>query len=207
MADDAPPDAASSAAARDGRARRASPGGETGLARLAPAVLRRRAYTAALLAFRASPAPVRRAVVRAATPGFTVGAVVAIEHDGEVLFLRQPHRVGWSLPGGLLDAGERPEQGVVREVHEETAMRVEVGLPVTTQVNARVRRVDVIYRLRTSERPHVVAGGEAKEHRWMALDALEDADDSTREIVELLRRTQDVGCYDGRVVAEAPSTS
>lgn len=181
------------------------PGREVGRARWAPAVVRRRAYTAALLAFRHLPAPVRRGVVRAVTPGFTVGAVVAVEHDGEVLFLRQPHRVGWSLPGGLLDAGERPADGVAREVHEETAMRVEVGLPVTTQVNARVRRVDVVYRLRTPTRPRVVVGGEAKDHRWIALDRLPEADDSTREIVDLLLRTQVPGCYDGRVLAEAPS--
>ncbi|WP_299037203.1 NUDIX hydrolase [uncultured Pseudokineococcus sp.] len=170
-----------------------------------PAVLRRRGYTALLLVFRHLPAPVRRGLVRAATPGFTVGAVVAIEHDGEVLFLRQPHRAGLSLPGGLLDRGERPAEGVAREVREETGLHVRVGLPVATQVNARVRRVDVIYRLRTSVRPQVDVGGEAKGFRWLPLGALEEADDSTREIVDLLRRAEQPGCYDGEVLPGSPA--
>lgn len=166
----------------------------------APARLRRRTYTVLLGVFRRLPALVRRGLVRAGTPGFTVGAVVAIEHDGEVLFLRQPHRQGLSLPGGLLDRGERPAEGVEREVREETGLRVRVGLPVATQVNARVRRVDVIYRLRAAERPQVRAGGEAQDHRWLPLADLGEADDSTREIVELLRRAEQPGCYDGEVL-------
>jgi len=168
------------------------------------AVLRRRGYTALLLAFRRLPPPVRRALVRAGTPGFTAGAVVAIEHEGEVLFLRQPHRRGLSLPGGLLDRGERPAEGVEREVREETGLHVRVGLPVATQVNARVRRVDVIYRLRTPTRPQVRVGGEAEDFRWLPLGALEDADDSTREIVDLLLRADQPGCYDGEVLPGPP---
>ncbi len=169
----------------------------------APARLRRRAYPLLLGVFRRLPAPLRRGLVRAGTPGFTVGAVVAIEHDGAVLFLRQPHRQGLSLPGGLLDRGERPAEGVEREVREETGLRVRVGLPVATQVNARVRRVDVIYRLRVDERPQVRVGGEAQDHRWVALADLGEADDSTREIVDLLRRAEQPGCYDGEVLAGA----
>ena len=166
----------------------------------APSSLRRRAYVLALRVFRALPAPARRGLVRAGTPGFTVGAVVAVQHGPDVLFLRQPHRVGWSLPGGLLDRGERPAEAVVREVREETGLDVEVGLPVATAVDARVRRVDVVYRLRVDERPRVAVGGEAQGFRWIALDDLRDADDSTRAIVRVLRRSERPGCYDGRVL-------
>lgn len=162
---------------------------------------RRRVGTVLLTAFRRLPPPVRRALVRAGTPGFTVGAVVALEHDGAVLFLRQPHREGWSLPGGLLDRGERPDEALAREVAEETGLRVTVGLPVATQVNARVRRVDVVYRLRLPERPEVVPGGEAREHRWIPVDELPAADDSTREILDVLARAADPSCYDGRLLA------
>ncbi len=167
------------------------------------ATLRRRGYTAALLAFRRMPAPVRRTMVRVGTPGFTVGAVVAIECDGEILFLRQPHRVGWSLPGGLLDRGERAGDAVVREVREETGLTIEVGLPLTCQVNPRVRRVDVIYRLPVDHKPPVRVGGEAKGHRWMRLEELPEADASTREILDVLERARDAAQMTGRLVEGA----
>jgi 8-oxo-dGTP diphosphatase len=153
------------------------------------ATLLRKAYTAALLAFRKLPAPVRRSLVRAGTPGYTVGAVCVIEHDGHVLFLRQPHRHGWSLPGGLLKRGERPAEGVAREIQEETGLRVEVGRPVATEVHPRVRRVDVIFRIVVESRPDVRVGGEAKDFRWWPLEDLPAADDSTREILEALTAT------------------
>ncbi len=165
--------------------------------------VRRRGYTAALLAFRKMPAPVRRSMVRAGTPSFTVGAVVAIEHGDRVLFLRQPHRLGWSLPGGLLDRGERPAQGVAREVFEETGLRIEVGLPVTCMVNARVRRVDVIYRLEVDHEPEVRVGGEAKDHRWMRVDELPDADGPTREILQVLEAARQPSAGASRLLEKA----
>ena len=167
------------------------------------ATVRRRGYTAALLAFRRMPAPVRRTMVRAGTPGFTVGAVVAIECGEEVLFLRQPHRTGWSLPGGLLGRGERASEAVVREVYEETGLTIEVGLPLTCQVNPRVRRVDVIYRLLVDHKPRVRVGGEAKGYRWMPPDRLPEADAATREILDVLDRARDAQQMTGRLVEDA----
>lgn len=166
------------------------------------ATLRRRGYTASLMAFRKMPAPVRRGLVRSVTPGFTVGAVCAIEHEDAVLFLRQPHRAGWSLPGGLLARGERPDDGVRREVREETALEVRVGLPVTVQVNPSLRRVDVIYRIRVGSRPGVRVGGEAKDYRWLPPSELEEADASTREILDVLARTTDPQAYSGTVLPQ-----
>lgn len=55
-----------------------------------------------------------------------VGAL-AINQAGEVLLVRQ-HRVGaaqnlWEIPAGKLDEGESPEQGIVREMREESGLR------------------------------------------------------------------------------------
>lgn len=166
--------------------------------------LRRRGYTAALIAFRKLPAWARRGLVRAGTPGFTVGAVCVVARGDTVLFLRQPHRPGWSLPGGLLDRGETPAQAVVREVREETGLRIEVGIPVTTQVNPHVRRVDVIYRIAVDTEVPVRPGGEAKDARWMRPDeVLESSDGPTREILALLRAAAAGDAYAGRVVGTA----
>lgn len=50
--------------------------------------------------------------------------------DGKVLVMRRSstakHRPGeWDLPGGLIKPDESPEDGVVREVFEETALAIQ----------------------------------------------------------------------------------
>lgn len=169
-----------------------------------PTGLLKRAYTVALTVFRWLPAPVRRLLVRAGTPSFTVGAVCVIDHHGSYLVLRQPHRPGWSLPGGLCNRGESAAEAVTRELHEETGLRIEVGLPVSVQVNGRVRRVDVIYRIRVDDRPRVSAGGEATEAGWLPpADVLDGADGPTREVLDLLQRADVDGATDGRILSAA----
>lgn len=157
--------------------------------------LRRAAYRTVLRGFRALPAPMRRTIVRSGTPSFTVGAVAVIECDGEVLFLRQPHRPGWSLPGGLLDRGEEAAEAVVREVREETGLQITAGLPTTCLVNGRVRRVDVIYVLPVPSKPEIRPGGEAETYTWMRVEEVDVADDSTREILQavITAREQSAG--------------
>jgi len=55
-----------------------------------------------------------------------VGAVVV--DAGRVLLVqrgREPLKGKWSLPGGMLEVGESLHEGVVREVEEETGLKVE----------------------------------------------------------------------------------
>jgi 8-oxo-dGTP diphosphatase len=55
-----------------------------------------------------------------------VGAVVV--DQGRVLLVqrgREPSKGKWSLPGGMLELGESLEEGVKREVVEETGLEVE----------------------------------------------------------------------------------
>ena len=62
-------------------------------------------------------------------PRLAVGAVV-LREDGAVLLVQRarPPAVGsWTLPGGKVEEGESQEQAIVREVFEETGLRVEVG--------------------------------------------------------------------------------
>jgi 8-oxo-dGTP diphosphatase len=164
-------------------------------------VLTRPVYLLALRVFRRLPAPVRRMLVRAGTPGFTVGAVCLLERDGRLLMLRQPHRVGWSLPGGLLDRGESAADAVVREVREELGLSIEVGRPVTVVVDSPLRRVDVVFRVAVVSEIGEQVGGEATTARWLLPDDVDEMDGPTRQILAAAQAVLDPGAYLGRVLA------
>jgi 8-oxo-dGTP diphosphatase len=56
-----------------------------------------------------------------------VGVAGVVVRGGDVLLIqrgREPMLGAWSLPGGLLEVGETTAEGVVREVLEETGVRV-----------------------------------------------------------------------------------
>lgn len=75
------------------------------------------------------PEPIR--VERRYPPAPLVGVgVVVFNANGEVLLAQRgkPPRQGeWSLPGGLIDLGERLEVAAIREVWEECAIEIEIG--------------------------------------------------------------------------------
>lgn len=145
--------------------------------------VKRGAYLTGLGVFRRLPLRVRRTVIDVVTPNFTVGAVVLIHRGENVLFLSQPHRFGWTLPGGLVDAGEDATTAVVREVAEELGVRLHVDHPFTVAVNAQARRVDVIYEAEAPDELTVTLASEARDHRWIRPDRLTDTDSATRDIL------------------------
>jgi ADP-ribose pyrophosphatase YjhB (NUDIX family) len=64
-----------------------------------------------------------------AQPRLGCGALIRRD-DGRILLVqrgRPPERGHWGLPGGKVDWMERVEDAVVREVFEETALRVRIA--------------------------------------------------------------------------------
>jgi ADP-ribose pyrophosphatase YjhB (NUDIX family) len=157
----------------------------------------------ALRVYRTLPRPLRILAVRIVAPGHYVGALCFLERDdGRVLLLRQWHRDGWTLPGGLLNRGEDPAGAVVREIREETGLAVEVGLPFATLVAPGSRRVDVLFHVPVPDDPAVRADGEAIRAEWMHLADAGDVDEPTGTSFAAFSRWKALGAaiHSGRVL-------
>lgn len=69
-----------------------------------------------------------------------VGVGVVVLRERQVLLVRRgnpPLKGAWSIPGGMVELGERGAQAAAREVHEETGLHVAIGPLLTT-----VERID-----------------------------------------------------------------
>jgi 8-oxo-dGTP pyrophosphatase MutT (NUDIX family) len=59
------------------------------------------------------------------TPYVVPISVKGIVMEEEKIWLRFNERQEWELPGGKMDAGEQPNETVVRELREELGLEVE----------------------------------------------------------------------------------
>jgi len=58
---------------------------------------------------------------------------VVLGPGGNVLLVHRPKYDDWSFPKGKLDRGEHPTAAAVREVEEETGIRIRLGVPLSNQ--------------------------------------------------------------------------
>ncbi|WP_203433030.1 NUDIX hydrolase [Jiangella asiatica] len=95
---------------------------------------------------------------------------VVFGHDRRVLAIRRSDDDRWVPPGGVLELDETPEEGVVREVYEETGLYVKPEVLVGVYKNMRLHVVSLAFRC------HVVAGQqhtttpEARQVEWFSID-------------------------------------
>lgn len=81
-------------------------------------------------------------VIRSPEPGRHAGSDT---QDPEILVVHRPRYDDWSLPKGKLDPGETAPAAAVREVREETGVRIRLGVPLPPQryrAKGRPKRVD-----------------------------------------------------------------
>jgi ADP-ribose pyrophosphatase YjhB (NUDIX family) len=123
----------------------------------------------------------RRRLVRLAVARYTVGAVALVgdtEQPGRLLLIRQPHSTGWGLPAGLLQKRERPVDGCVRELEEETGVRLRPEQLAPAVPNAIVHAhglwVDVVFEARVPASTATLHadGSEVLEVAWHRVDSL-----------------------------------
>ena len=140
--------------------------------------------------WRVLPWQVRVFLVRRLTPSFWVGAMCFVEReDGAVLLVRQSYRTSWALPGGLLKRNEDPIDAATREIQEEVGLTLELEDTPRVVVDARRRRVDVIYRTQfTGDEEPSPRSAEILEARWFAPDDLPPVQGETASALVALRR-------------------
>jgi 8-oxo-dGTP diphosphatase len=159
-----------------------------------------RVYKALLKVYKRFPRTVRRRIVRLLAPSFTVGAICVIERadDGAVLLVRQAYRRGWGLPGGLTKRGEEIGDCARREVLEEVGIPVElIGEPAVV-VDAKPRRIDVVFQARPADHVDPVdvapTSAEIDEARWFPREELPELQHETvGALVALARLTNERG--------------
>ncbi|MCC8193759.1 MAG: NUDIX hydrolase [Deltaproteobacteria bacterium] len=103
-------------------------------------------------------------------------AVIYDPERGVALVRRKNPPLGWALPGGFVDYGERVEHAAVREAGEETGLVVDLtGLLGVYSDPARDPRMHTISTVFTAaaRNPEAILGGDdAAEARFFPLDAL-----------------------------------
>jgi 8-oxo-dGTP diphosphatase len=120
--------------------------------------------------------------------------------NGKILLEKRgndPGKGKWSIPGGLVELGERLEQTVIREVREETELEVErpefidvvdnISLDEHGMVKYHFVILDYFVRLKGGV---LKAASDAEELRWVALSDLEKYDLTATVKVFFQRNTE-----------------
>jgi 8-oxo-dGTP diphosphatase len=156
-------------------------------------MVRDRFHRLLLEVYRRLPRRLRRLLVRAGTPKYTVGAIcIVVADDGRILLVRHSYWSRWGTPGGLAKRGEAPAAAAVRETLEEVHLDIELdGEPVVV-VEPGPRRVDVVFVA------HPRSGADLQQIRptsaeitavdWFSLDDLPDLQSETANALATLAR-------------------
>ncbi|WP_083562455.1 NUDIX hydrolase [Mycobacterium malmoense] len=111
----------------------------------------------------------------ATTPKHSVSvAGIVVGDDDRVLVIRRDDNGHWEAPGGVLELDESFEDGVRREVLEETGVKVTVERLTGVYKNLTHGIVALVYRCHPGDgetRPTA----EAREVRWMTKEEVQSA--------------------------------
>ncbi|HEY5180094.1 MAG TPA: NUDIX domain-containing protein [Dermatophilaceae bacterium] len=107
------------------------------------------------------------------TPSHSVSvAGVVIDADGRVLVIQRRDNGQWEAPGGILELDETLEQGVQREVKEETGIQVTVNGLTGVYKNMNRGIVALVYRCSIAA-GHPRTSSETTSVRWVDRDQID----------------------------------
>jgi 8-oxo-dGTP diphosphatase len=100
-----------------------------------------------------------------------VAAIVFDERDRVLLMRRRDHG-NWEPPGGVLRPGEQPDEGVAREVREETGVEIEVGPLTGVYTNVELGVVTLAFRAEPRSEP-TEHSDEASAVQWIPIQRMD----------------------------------
>jgi ADP-ribose pyrophosphatase YjhB (NUDIX family) len=124
-----------------------------------------------------------------------VGVGALIHKEGKILLIKrrfEPNKGRWSLPGGLVERGERVEEAAVREVKEELGIKVtlegliDIANEIIPDENGRIKYHYVLIDfLARPNRGRIRLNKESSSFRWFQPETVENLNTSknTRAIV------------------------
>ena len=124
-------------------------------------------------------------------------AVVTTEKEPRVLLIQRgndPYKGCWAFPGGFMEMDETTRQCAMRELEEETGLRIseliQIGAYSKVDRDPRGRTVTVAYLARIAEAEPVVGQDDAAKASWFPIDNLPplafDHEDILRDVKALL---------------------
>ncbi len=111
----------------------------------------------------------------------TVDAIVYVkkENNTSVLLIergREPFKNKWALPGGFIDMDETLEQACIRELEEETGLKVnsmqQFRAYDAIDRDPRHRTISVVFSTELKEEQQVVGSDDAARAEWFPIDNL-----------------------------------
>lgn len=112
-------------------------------------------------------------------------AAIILDDKGCILLCKHTYRKSnpWGLPGGGLEHRENPEDGILREVREETGLEVRVEKLLSAERAQNNNHISLIYLCK-------ISGGEFKPNyeisqtRFFSLDALPNLIPTEQTLIE-----------------------
>lgn len=105
--------------------------------------------------------------------------VIAKENEPKVLLIKrgnEPFKGQWAFPGGFMNMDETTEQCAVRELEEETGLKVteikQIGAYSKVDRDPRGRTVTVAYLVVLDKAEAVIGGDDAAKAQWFPISGL-----------------------------------
>ncbi|RKD32713.1 NUDIX domain-containing protein [Thermohalobacter berrensis] len=105
-----------------------------------------------------------------------------LDNDKILLLKRKQGSFGgglWDIPGGKLEFGESPKESLIREVYEETSLKVDIHEPIRVSSGINEERnkqyITIVY-LCTYKSGKVTLSKEHSDYIWVKLSDIEKFD-------------------------------
>jgi len=101
-------------------------------------------------------------------------AGIVVNGDGRILVVKRRDNGEWQPPGGVLELDETIEEGLRREIQEETGIEIHIDRLTGVYKNMRLGVVALVFRCRPST-GSLRTSSETEEARWMSAQEVESA--------------------------------